>query len=123
MNEFKELLGITLASVTGKKGDSEIVFELNDGRKFKLYHNQDCCEHVYVEDVCGELSDLVDSPIIQAEENSSQDNPEGYISEDYQDSFTWTFYRIATAKGQVVIRFYGSSNGYYSESVDFCQLT
>lgn len=34
-----------------------------------------------------------------------------------------TFYRIATAKGQVVIRFYGSSNGYYSESVSFAQLT
>lgn len=122
MNEFKELLGHTLAAVRGKKGEDEIVFELADGRKFSLAHVQDCCKHVYVEDICGELSDLVGSPIIQAEENSNSDEIPG-VEVAGDDSFTWTFYRIATAKGQVVIRFYGSSNGYYSESVDFAQLT
>jgi len=77
---------------------------------------------VLVEDICGDLSDLVGSPIVSAEESTSENvNPEGIKPPEYprDDSFTWTFYRIATAKGLVVIRWYGDSNGYYSESVDF----
>ena len=96
-------------------------FDTAEGRRFKMNHIQDCCEMVTVEDICGELSDLVGEPIIQAEESSSRTNPDGVKPED-QDSFTWTFYRIATRKGQVVIRWYGYSNGYYSESVDFTEI-
>lgn len=116
--EFKALIGKTLTKVVGKVGDDEIIFKASDGKKYHLIHYQSCCESVSVEDICGDMNDLVGSPIIQAEENSSNDNPDG-VTKECQDSFTWTFYRIATAKGQVVIRWYGESNGNYSESVDF----
>lgn len=118
LKQFSDLKGHTLQAV--ESNIDEIVFTLQNGDKYRLYHAQDCCESVYVEDVNGDLNDLVGSPIMRAEESSSNDNPPGVdTSELYQESFTWTFYRLATMKGWVVIRWYGSSNGYYSESVDF----
>ena len=83
-----------------------------------MLHDQDCCEHVYLEDVNGDLGDLVGVPIVTATEESSGENPPGVETPlGSDDSFTWTFYRISTIKGTVVLRWYGSSNGYYSESV------
>ncbi len=118
---FSELVGKTLIAIGGKEGDDEIVFIANDGSEYKQYHCQGCCESVNVEDICGDLTDLIGSLILKAEKSTSEENPEGYKAGDYQDSFTWTFYNIATVKGHVTIRWYGESNGYYSESVDFCQ--
>jgi hypothetical protein len=114
--EFDDLVGKTLTKVEGAVGDDRMTFTCDDGTSYVMFHLQDCCEGVSVEDITGELADLIGSPIVQAEEstNSTDDRPR-----DYSESWTWTFYRIATAKGQVVIRWLGESNGYYSESVDF----
>jgi hypothetical protein len=116
------LAGQTLTSVE-RVGDEEIIFTADSGRRFKLYHEQGCCESVQIEDVNGDLNDLVGVPILQAEEVCFErdENPEG-MAEPYGESFTWTFYKFATAKGYVTIRWLGESNGYYSESVDFCEL-
>jgi hypothetical protein len=115
---INELLGKTLTCVEGVIGGDTMTFTTIEGKKYQMYHCQDCCERVVVEDICGELIDLIGSPITQAEESTNQDNPP-----EYHDSFTWTFYRLATAKGQVVLRWLGESNGYYSESVDFKEIT
>lgn len=121
MKVFEDLLGKTLANVEAIRNDADdrLVFTLDTGEQFMLWHRQSCCESVYIEDIVGELSDLVGSPILMAEEVSSeQQTPDGLP--DYKDeSFTWTFYKLATIKGYVTIRWYGSSNGYYSESVDW----
>ena len=87
-----------------------------------MYHHQDCCENVTVEDVCGDVADIVGSPLTLAEKSTSDKNPEGVVKK-YQDSFTWTFYKLATVKGYVTIRWYGESNGYYSEGVSFEEVT
>lgn len=113
---FGILEGKTCTSVTVDGNKSQITFVTNDGT-YVMGHQQDCCESVYVEDINGDLNELVGTPIVSATESSNQDNPK-YIAEGYPDeSHTWTFYRISTTKGTVVIRWYGSSNGYYSESV------
>lgn len=117
MTAFADLTGKTLVSVTGVEND-EIIFTTAEGDRYKMWHQQDCCENVVIEDISGDLKDLLDTPILLAEEAVSQDPPAGNVSESY-DSDTWTFYKLRTIKGSVDIRWHGSSNGYYSESVDF----
>jgi len=96
--------------------DEFVYFYLANGAEYKMYHSQDCCENVYIEDIEGDLDDLIGSRILQAEE-STQDATK--TDDGYDESATWTFYKLATVKGYVTIRWYGSSNGYYSESADF----
>ena len=117
MSDVSELVGKTLKDITLMDQD-KITFTCNDGTIYEMYHDQDCCESVTIEDICGNLEDLVGSPILMAEEATSGKNPEG-IAKEFQDSFTWTFYKFATVKGYVTIRWYGESNGYYSEGVSF----
>lgn len=115
IESFGDLLGKTLANVENN-GD-EMIFTLDNGQRFKLFHDQGCCEHVSIEDVVGDLQDLIGFPLTLAEEVSGGEDV-GPISE-WDESFTWTFYKLATVRGYVTIRWYGTSNGYYSESVDF----
>lgn len=127
MSEFSELKGLTITSISGLTvGSDEVIFTTSCGRFFKMYHYQDCCEGVCIVDVNGEADDLLGEKILLAEEVSScDDEPPIMGSETFvpetrpSDSWTWTFYRIATKKGFVVIRWLGESNGYYSERVDF----
>ena len=120
--KFEELLGTIILKIEGaERGNGEITFRLLDGRIFQLYHDQDCCESVSIEDIAGDITDLLDSPILVAEE-SVVERPADVPVPDWEDSETWTFYRIGTIKGTVVIRWLGSSNGYYSESVDFAEM-
>jgi hypothetical protein len=134
--EFNTLLGkvFTKVYMCSNNGDDEIHFETDDGEHYKLYHSQDCCESVNVEDIVGDLEDLVGNPILVAEEVSSsgRDDYDGTKEESdlgpppereyHAESYTWTFYKLATIKGYVDIRWFGSSNGYYSESVDLAKL-
>jgi hypothetical protein len=113
VREFDELKGRCLYRVE-RLGDEELRFYLTESNYVRMYHEQDCCESVYIEDICGDLEDLVGAPLLEAEE------VQGYTQDPLQEgeeSYTWTFYKFATRKGSVSIRWYGSSNGYYSESV------
>ena len=116
---LSELVGKILSDVAVNADMDEIVFRTNDGAVYCMYHLQDCCEEVYIEDICGELDWLIGTPILVAEERTS----EGNCKDEYDESCTWTFYTISTIKGTVVIRWYGTSNGYYSESVSFVRIT
>ncbi len=109
--DVAEMLGQTFTRVWSD-GDS-VTFE-NDKVRYVLYHQEDCCESVVVEDIIGDLDDLEKWPLLIAREDHDADGPEL----PNEESYTWTFYNFATFKGYVTIRFLGTSNGYYSEDVD-----
>jgi len=119
---FSSLLGLTFTKI--QAGDEYLVFETSCGRVFMMFHYQDCCESVFIESIVGELDDLLNAPILLSEEVVSHEDPKTMLTVPvyHEDSFTWTFYKLATIKGYADIRWYGESNGYYSESVDLMEV-
>lgn len=128
--ETGDLVGATLVSARTVSIDSDdesedrLVFETAHGDVWQWYHARDCCEVVWIEDVCGHLDDLVGQPILLAEEvisTKSRDAPgwrrQSGDRERGEPGDTWTFYKFATIKGSVTVRWMGESNGYYSERV------
>jgi hypothetical protein len=115
--EGEKLIGKTIKEIRhAEKYSEEITFITECGEVWKMYHDQDCCERVYVEDIVGGVDDLLGSPILVCEESINSTLPP---LDGRDESYTWTFYKIATIKGWADIRWYGESNGYYSESVSF----
>lgn len=113
--EMRHFVGKTFSHIC-TNSDEEIIFECTDGSSYKMYHEQDWCENVSVEDICGDLEDIIGHEILLAEE-VSEDDPNA------DESGTWTFYKFSTIKGAVTVRWYGRSNGYYSESVSIREIT
>ncbi|KKK52034.1 hypothetical protein LCGC14_3108960, partial [marine sediment metagenome] len=103
MNDFNfsVLKGLVITKITGGVGDDDMIFNIKGGKKYRLYYQGDCCATCSIEDIAGELDDLLNSPILLAEEVfNCEKNPEG-VTLKYQDSFTWTFYKLSTIKGSV----------------------
>ena len=111
--EIRDMVGKTFTRVYGGTGDGELVFE-NDTERYVFTHDQDCCECVDINDVVGDIQDLVGEPLLLAEEVSGATEPDV----EHSESYTYTFYKFATRRGYVDVRWLGESNGYYSESVD-----
>ncbi|WP_297428678.1 hypothetical protein [Clostridium sp.] len=117
---FEDLKGKILTKVDVSEEKDEILF-YTDTEIYKMFHNQECSESVTIEDINGDIKDIMGKPIVLAEESTSYENPR---NNEYDDSsFTWTFYKLATIKGYVDIRRYGNSNGFYSEAVDFEKIS
>lgn len=123
-----QLIGLTLNRIEGCLPDSyEVTFYSECGQQFRMFHHQDCCESVSLNDVEGDVSDLIGTPIIVAETVSDAGqqalNLLIPLPEKGGECEQWTFYRLATNKGWVVLRWYGDSNGYYSTDVTFERIT
>lgn len=113
---IRDMIGKTFTSVD--HGSDVMTFIANDGTVFHFWHEQNCCESVAIEDIIGDTQDLIGSPMLMAEVVDASNEPAITGPYDYTpDSFTWTFYKFGTAKGYVTVRWYGTSNGYYSERV------
>ena len=127
VDPLSHLIGLTLKEVIVNKQDDVITYTSECGQQFRMLHHNDCCETVYIEDVEGDINDLIGSPILVAEtvQDAMQQAMNLIIPLPEKNGVCeqWTFYRLATAKGWVVIRWYGDSNGYYSTDVSFERVT
>lgn len=115
---FKDkIIGKTIVEIRGAcSGSDHISFKFSDNTYMKMYHSQSCCENVEVDDIVGDIDDLINAEILCAELVQSSDD--GNPKDQYDSSYTWSFYKFRTHKGYVDLRWYGSSNGYYSETVN-----
>ena len=88
---------------------------LTDDCVYIFYHEQDCCESVWLTQVDGVSDKIIGSRIVIAEVVTDEKDTEyGHV--------TWSFYKIGTNKGVIDFRFQGESNGYYSETVDLVKI-
>lgn len=106
----EDMKGETFRKVE-RVGDDLIRFWNEDGSRYDMFHDQDCCECVEIKDIIGDLECLEGSPITMAECRTEEGESEHI-------SATYTFYKFATERGYVTIDWCGESNGYYSEEVD-----
>lgn len=113
--DFEQLKGCLIKDILVSEHGDTLYFETDSGN-FGMSHFQNCCEHVYIEDVVGDPNRIINEVILEASEVSNSDDTEGY------ESATWTFYKLSTATEDLTIRWLGTSNGYYSEGVNFYKV-
>lgn len=122
---LKDIVGQTVVEINGmKEGSERVTFITKEGNKLVLWYEQDCCASCDINQIDGDPLDLLGSPMVMAEEvtgesigvDDSKDTEGKDENDGYGNSFTWTFYKFATIYGYVTLRWFGSSNGYYSES-------
>ena len=116
--EFSDLVGEVLDAVDIDREENQILLTTRSGRKFLVYHEQDCCETVAISDQDGNFDNLIGKPLIEARDFAVDT---GESESDY-DSQTTTTLVFRVDDQTVVSRWIGDSNGYYSESVDIAEL-
>jgi len=75
-----------------------------------MYHEQDCCEYVRLEDFELTQESIEGGLVLDFREEVKHGGGE-------HDSETWTFYHLDTTAGSLWMRWLGEFNGYYSEEV------
>lgn len=110
-NDIDELIGKTFTRVE-RDGEGIAFYDDANNYMVTIKHYQSCCESVYIRDLIGDLDDLTGVPIETAVEaiKGGEDDEYGISA--------YTFYTFRTIKGTVDVDWHGSSNGYYSVSVE-----
>lgn len=117
---ISEFVGKTFVQIIGMEPRSvEVRFITDEGATYLMRHVQDCCECVDLDDIVGDPADLIGVPILSASGEDSGDAPK---KDEWDESYTWTFYRLTTIKGTATLKWYGVSRGYYSEEVEIDEV-
>ena len=111
-----DLIGKRIATIENVGGS--LVFNTTGGC-YVMNPDADDESRIWLEDICGDVNDVIGPTIVFAEEISNSEWPGDVPKEFCYETCTWTFYRIATQNGMIIIRWCGTSNGYNSEAVKF----
>tara|TARA_R110000803_G_scaffold22351_5_gene55762 strand:+ start:1924 stop:2295 length:372 start_codon:yes stop_codon:yes gene_type:complete len=106
---LNSLQGETLAYID--ESPDQVLLTTVSGREFQVYHRQDCCESVGIEDTEGNWHDLVGKPLLSVDEECED------ASDRSSDSATATRLTFKVDGATVINKWIGESNGYYSESI------
>ncbi len=113
-DETKTLISKTLKNFNVVDGE-ELYLYFEDDSVAKFYHSQDCCESVNIIGLgYSNFKDHLGSKITAF----LWDENDGNAEYEYE-SATLTDLTFYFDKDSVTVSFWGESNGYYSESVDF----
>ena len=110
--DIKDMVGKKIVGICYDEENFQI---RTDDCVYAFYHEQDCCEYVWLTQVDGISDKIIGSRIVIAEVVTDEKSVAG-------GSITWSFYKIGTNKGMIDFRFQGESNGYYSETVDLIKI-
>jgi hypothetical protein len=111
--------GMTFSAVWVSDDKEVISFRTIDGTLYRLQHDAECCEHVVVDQIDGDLKDLTGAPLLLADERYIEPrDADGKFKDAGELGFqTWTFYHFATIHGYVTVRWSGATSGAYSARV------
>lgn len=128
---FFDMIGCKIESVKVDKNKETTTFCFEDEKRVaRFYHEQDCCEEVYIyqtniDESCHgktivSIVELIgDEYATKNEQQTVIHDKEKHKTVPYECE-TWTRYEIELDDGsKMFMLWHGVSNGYYSESVNF----
>ena len=116
--EMDKLVGKVFVSYEICQYKEFIKFFDCEGNCYIFYHDIECCEQVYIDDICGDLDDLLFTAILKSEMISSEmSEDELNQKEAYNEWGEWYFYKLDTIKGGVTLRWCGISTNYSTKVV------
>ena len=106
----QSLVGEVLAYIDVYGESNEILLTTESGKRYKIWHEQDCCESVEIAGWDGAFASLIGRKIVEVTHDEDSTKTE-------YGSQTKTAITFRTNESTVISRWIGYSNGYYSEKV------
>lgn len=116
IKSLKNLENLVIENVEGcYKGSDTMKITFTNGM-YVIFKYPDVFSNVDIDDVNGDVETLIGQRLLKLDVRMSNEM-DNNNEPDY--SKLWTFYTFATVKGYVDVKWYGSSNGWYSVCVDW----
>lgn len=109
------LLGKTIKEIKIADDAQALLFILTDG-EIIARTDGDCCSHSWIEHI--ELPTELPATVLACSD-LEMPSEDGYIDPDQYEYISYYGYKIVTDKGDVIIDYRNSSNGYYGGSISF----